>query len=105
MLKSVQGEPSRTQRAWGALDRVPTRGGGPWVIEVPQDFGASRCVPVYNALDPATHCPIEPDLRFAADLSFLGDGLPDRETRVEQVPNQTRSNDPDNCAFGRIVTK
>jgi spore maturation protein CgeB len=39
-------------------------------------------VPVYNALDPATHHPVPPDPRFAGDLGFLGNRLPDREARV-----------------------
>jgi spore maturation protein CgeB len=47
-------------------------------------FGARRCVPIYNALDPTTHYPVEPNPRFAADLSFLGNRLPDREARVEE---------------------
>ena len=72
------------RRALGALDLVLTYGGGPPVVEAYEGFGASRCVPVYNALDPTTHCPVEPDPRFAADLSFLGNRLPDREARVEQ---------------------
>ena len=72
------------RRALGDLDLVLTYGGGPPVIEAYQAFGASRCVPVYNALDPITHCPVEPDPRFAADLSFLGNRLPDREARVAQ---------------------
>jgi spore maturation protein CgeB len=41
-------------------------------------------VPVYNALDPATHCPAAPDARFAGTLGFLGNRLPDRESRVEE---------------------
>jgi spore maturation protein CgeB len=72
------------RRALASLDFVLTYGGGPPVIEAYGGFGASRCVPVYNALDPTTHCPVEPDPRFAADLSFLGNRLPDREARVEQ---------------------
>jgi len=40
-------------------------------------------VPVYNALDPGTHHPVPPDPRFAGDLAFLGNRLPDREARVE----------------------
>jgi spore maturation protein CgeB len=72
------------RRALKSLDLVLTYGGGPPVIEAYQGFGASRCVPVYNALDPVTHHPVEPDPRFAADLSFLGNRLPDREARVEQ---------------------
>ncbi len=76
------GHPVR--RALGALDLVLTYGGGPPVVEAYKGFGAPRCVPVYNALDPTTHCPAEPDRRFAADLSFLGNRLPDREARVDQ---------------------
>jgi len=72
------------RRALPDLDLVLTYGGGPPVIEAYEGFGARRCVPVYNALDPATHHPVPPDARFAADLSFLGNRLPDRETRVEQ---------------------
>lgn len=72
------------RRALPSLDLVLTYGGGPPVVEAYEGFGASRCVPVYNALDPTTHCPVEPDPRFAADLSFLGNRLPDREARVEQ---------------------
>jgi spore maturation protein CgeB len=48
------------------------------------EFGAAQCIPVYNALDPTTHHPVEADPRFTADLSFLGNRLPDREARVEQ---------------------
>jgi spore maturation protein CgeB len=72
------------RRALERLDLVLTYGGGPPVVEAYEGLGASRCVPVYNALDPTTHCPVEPDPRFAADLSFLGNRLPDREARVEQ---------------------
>ena len=72
------------RRALKSLDLVFTYGGGPPVVEAYERFGAARCVPVYNALDPTTHHPVEPDRRFAADLSFLGNRLPDREARVEQ---------------------
>jgi spore maturation protein CgeB len=70
-------------RALHALDLVITYGGGPPVIEAYEGFGARRCVPIYNALDPSTHHPVPADARFAADLSFLGNRLPDREARVE----------------------
>jgi spore maturation protein CgeB len=67
-----------------ALDMVLTYGGGPPVIDAYRGFGAARCVPIYNALDPTTHFPVDPDARFGADLAFLGNRLPDRETRVEE---------------------
>ncbi len=65
------------------LDGVFTYGGGPPVVDAYTGLGARLCVPVYNALDPASHCPAPPDPRFAADLSFLANRLPDRERRVE----------------------
>ena len=81
-MRAHPGHPVR--RALPKLDLVLTYGGGPPVVEAYESFGASRCVPVYNALDPTTHCPVEPDPRFAADLSFLGNRLPDREARVDE---------------------
>jgi spore maturation protein CgeB len=66
------------------LDMVLTYGGGPPVIDAYTGFGAARCIPVYNALDPETHHPVPRDERFACDLAFLGNRLPDREARVEE---------------------
>jgi spore maturation protein CgeB len=65
-------------------DLVLTYGGGPPVVDAYEALGARRCVPVYNALDPDTHHPVAPDSRFAGDLAFLGNRLPDREARVEE---------------------
>jgi spore maturation protein CgeB len=64
-------------------DMVCTYGGGDPVIRAYAELGARGCVPIYNAFDPDTHHRVEPDSRFAADLGFLGNRLPDRETRVE----------------------
>jgi spore maturation protein CgeB len=72
------------RRALPDLDMVLTYGGGPPVIDAYKGFGAAECVPIYNALDPTTHFPVEPDPRFACDLAFLGNRLPDREARVEE---------------------
>jgi spore maturation protein CgeB len=65
-------------------DMVLTYGGGDPVVQAYEGFGARRCVPVYNALDATTHFAVEPDSRFAGDLGFLGNRLPDREARVEE---------------------
>jgi spore maturation protein CgeB len=65
-------------------DLVLTYGGGDPVVRAYEGFGARECVPVYNALDPATHFPVPPDARFTGDLGFLGNRLPDREVRVEE---------------------
>lgn len=67
-----------------AYDAVFTYGGGQPVIDAYTAFGARLCVPVYNAVDPATHHPVPPDPRFDCDLGFLGNRLPDREARVER---------------------
>jgi spore maturation protein CgeB len=72
------------RRALPSLDLVLTYGGGPPVVNRYLEFGAAECVPVYNALDPETHHPVERDPRFTADLAFLGNRLPDREARVEE---------------------
>lgn len=71
-------------RAMPALDLVLTYGGGPPVIAAYEGFGARACIPVYNALDPESHHPVPPHPRFACDLAFLGNRLPDREARVER---------------------
>ncbi|MBE0534597.1 MAG: glycosyltransferase [Phycisphaerae bacterium] len=65
-------------------DFVLTYGGGRPVVQAYTTLGAKKCVPVYNALDPETHYPAEPDARFEADLGFLGNRMPDREARVEE---------------------
>jgi spore maturation protein CgeB len=65
-------------------DLVVTYGGGDPVVDRYRAVGARDCVPVYNALDPETHRPAPPDPRFAADLAFLGNRLPDREARVRE---------------------
>ena len=70
--------------ALAEIDAVLTYGGGAPEVEAYRALGAAECVPVYNALDPATHHPVERDGRFACDLAFLGNRLPDREARVEE---------------------
>lgn len=65
-------------------DAILTYGGGDAVMRAYKNFGAQDCVPIYNALDPATHHPDAADPRFAADLAFLGNRLPDREARVDE---------------------
>ena len=69
-------------RALPEIDLVLTYGGGDPVVAAYRSLGARVCVPIYNALDPDTHHPVTPDPRFAADLAFLGNRLPDRDARV-----------------------
>jgi spore maturation protein CgeB len=73
-----------TRRALPGLDMVLTYGGGYPVVSAYEGFGARVCIPIYNALDPATHHPVPPEPRFSADLGFLANRLPDREARVEE---------------------
>ncbi|HKH49572.1 MAG TPA: glycosyltransferase [Thermoanaerobaculia bacterium] len=76
-------------------DVVFTYGGGDPVVQAYRRFGARDCVPIYNALDPTTHHPVPPDPRFAGDLGFLGNRLPDREARVEEFFLQAAAKLPD----------
>jgi len=83
-LAELAGDPGHGLRAaLPALDLVLTYGGGEPVQRAYAGFGARGCVPIYNALDPQAHHPVPPDARYRADLSFLGNRLPDREARVE----------------------
>jgi spore maturation protein CgeB len=82
-LAEMKGAPDHpVRRALPALDLVLTYGGGTAIVAAYEGFGAARCEPIYNALDPETHYPVPPDARFACDLAFLGNRLPDREERV-----------------------
>jgi spore maturation protein CgeB len=65
-------------------DMVLTYGGGDPVVEGYTALGARLCVPIYNALDPDVHYRTAPEERFAGDISFLGNRLPDREARVDE---------------------
>lgn len=84
-LDEMRRDPAHPVRAaLPILDMVFTYGGGPPVVEAYRGFGARDCVPVYNALDLTTHVPVPADPRFACDLAFLANRLPDREARVEE---------------------
>lgn len=95
-LDEMRGQDMHPLRAaLGEFDLVFTYGGGPPVVNAYEGFGARRCVPIYNALDPATHHPVPPDGRFAADLGFLANRLPDREARVEEFFLRAAASRPD----------
>ncbi|WP_075214611.1 glycosyltransferase family protein [Mongoliimonas terrestris] len=80
-VNAAEGHPLKA--ALRHLDMVMTYGGGDPVVDAYTAIGARACIPIYNALDPATHHPVPPEPRFKADLTFLGNRLPDREARVE----------------------
>jgi spore maturation protein CgeB len=84
-LSRIEGDEGDPFRALvPRYDLVFTYGGGAPVEERYRALGARECVSVYNALDPETHHPVGPQGRFAGDLAFLGNRLPDREARVEE---------------------
>ena len=80
-IRSAADHPVR--RALQHLDAVLTYGGGPPVVVAYEALGARLCRPIYNALDPSTHHPVPAEPRFAGDLGFLANRLPDREARVD----------------------
>jgi spore maturation protein CgeB len=84
-LESIENDLSHhLRKAIAQYDLVLTYGGGDPVVKAYRRFGAKMCVPIYNALDATTHFPVAPLDRFAADIGFLGNRLPDRELRVDE---------------------
>ena len=84
-LATLQAEPDHVlRRNLGQLDMVLTYGGGAPVVNAYTALGATACVPIYNALDPATHFPVPGDPDLTADLGFLANRLPDREARMDE---------------------
>ncbi|MGI4853563.1 MAG: CgeB family protein, partial [Janthinobacterium lividum] len=68
-----------------AYDAILSYGGGPMAREGFQQFGARAYYSMYNGLDPETHFPVAADPLLACDVCFLGNRLPDREARVEEL--------------------
>lgn len=84
-LSTMEGDSHNSLRKLlPGYDAILTYGGGDPVVKRYQHLGARSCTPIYNALDPETHFPVETESRFECDLAFLGNRLPDREKRVEE---------------------
>ncbi|HEX8926666.1 MAG TPA: glycosyltransferase, partial [Terriglobales bacterium] len=84
-LARVETEPSDPFRELiPEYDFIFTYGGGPPVVQHYLALGAKNCHPIYNALDPATHYPVESDPALNCDLALVANRLPDRERRIEQ---------------------
>jgi spore maturation protein CgeB len=66
-------------------DAIFTYGGGPGIRDEYLSFGARSYSSIYNGLDPDTHHPVAADPTLACDVAFIGNRLPDREARVEQL--------------------
>lgn len=85
-LARVQAEPEDPFRNLiPQYDAVFTYGGGPWCREQYLALGARAYFSIYNGLDPETHHPVPADPALACDVAFLGNRLPDREARVEEL--------------------
>jgi spore maturation protein CgeB len=72
-------------RAIPRYDAILTYGGGVEVREHYLRFGARKYYSIYNGLDPETHHPVEADPALGCDVVFLGNRLPDREARVDEL--------------------
>lgn len=84
-LVRVEGNPQDPFRTLiPRYDFIFTYGGGRSVITRYRRLGARNCYPIYNALDPDTHYPVEGHDEYRSDLAFVGHRLPDREQRVEE---------------------
>lgn len=85
-LARMHNDPSDAFRtSMPQYDAVLTYGGGPWCREQYLAFGARAYFSMYNGLDPETHYPVPPDPSLTCDVAFLGNRLPDREARVEEL--------------------
>ena len=85
-LQRMRSDPVDALRtATPRYDAVLTYGGGPKAREGFLEFGACAYYSIYNALDPDTHHPVAPDPELACDVAFLGNRLPDREARVDEL--------------------
>ena len=73
------------RHATPGYDAILTYGGGPLAYRGFAEFGARAYYSMYNGLDPETHFPVSPDPTLACDVVFLGNRLPDREARVEEL--------------------
>jgi spore maturation protein CgeB len=66
-------------------DLILLYGGGPPVQAAYARLGARRSQLVYNAVDPDEYYPVAPDPARACDLLFMGNRMPDREQRVQDL--------------------
>lgn len=76
-------------------DIILTYGGGAPVVAAYERFGARRCVPIYNGLDPQSHHPVAAEPRFACDLGLVANRLPDRERRIDEFFIRVAADLPD----------
>lgn len=81
-IQSLPGDPLRALIP--RFDMILTYGGGKPVVDAYRKCGARACYPIYNGFDADTHRPVGSEQTYCADLSFLGNRLPDREARIDE---------------------
>jgi spore maturation protein CgeB len=59
--------------------------GGPTLRELQTRFGAILPLPLYCSFDPDRYRSLEPDPRYACDLSYMGTYAPDRQVKLEEL--------------------
>jgi spore maturation protein CgeB len=83
-------------RQYGRVEYVPPYGlepfdlvlsytGGRALQELQRRLGARRVAPLYGSVDPGTHKPVEPNVRYDADLSYLGTYAADRQPTLDRL--------------------
>ena len=75
-------------------DAVLSYGGGPFCEDAYRSLGARAYFSIYNGLDPETHFPVPEEPELSCDIAFLGNRLPDREGRVDELFIRAASLDP-----------
>jgi spore maturation protein CgeB len=69
----------------GGFDLVLSYTGGGALDALRERLGARRVAPLYGHVDPEAHRPVEPDSRFACDLSYLGTYAADRQAALQTL--------------------
>ena len=96
-IERMHGNSHDPFRTWmPRYDAVLTYGGGPWCKEQFVRLGGKAYFSMYNGLDPETHFPVPSDPDLECDVAFLGNRLPDREARVEELFLRAAALAPDN---------
>jgi spore maturation protein CgeB len=88
-LAAANAEPAHTPGTFRSLipryDIVLLYGGGPPVEAAYAQLGAAKSHLVYNAVDPEEYYPVPAEPARACDLLFMGNRMPDRESRVHDL--------------------
>jgi spore maturation protein CgeB len=83
-LDAIAADPAHhLRRVIPRYDLILTFGGGAPVATGYGRLDARLCVPVYNAVDPATYFPVPTRNSYRCDLGFLANRLPSCEARVD----------------------